>query len=75
VNEIAKLLKVTDINARFLFKNNPLVVSKRAVKHPFPTPCTIGDAIKKYVDLRGTLRKKLLTDLAPYCTDDAEKQR
>lgn len=62
----AKLLKIDSLDSKFVFKTNPDFVTKRstAAKHPFPTPCTIYEALLKYVDLRGALRKKLLSDLS-----------
>lgn len=62
------------LETKFGFKANP-ANAKRAVKHPFPTPTTVENALRHYVDLRGTLRKKLLADLSPYCEDETEKQR
>ena len=53
-----------DLNAKFVLRPNPESTKKTAVKHPFPTPCTVEEALKKYVDLRGPLRKKLLADIA-----------
>jgi len=60
-----------------VFKSNPNSVSKRstAAKHPFPTPVSVGEAIKLYVDLRGPIRKKLLLDLSEHCTDEDEKNK
>jgi hypothetical protein len=60
------------LDTRFILKANPN--SKRAGKHPFPTPTTVEQALRKYVDLRGPLRKKLLSDLAEICLDPIEKQ-
>ena len=48
--------------------------SKKAnAKHPFPTPCTVREALTKYVDLRGPLRKKLITDISSNCIDESAK--
>ena len=61
------------LDQAFVFKANPNAQSKRAAKHPFPTPTTVEEALKRYVDLRGALRKKLLTDLAGFATDPQDK--
>jgi NADPH-ferrihemoprotein reductase len=75
VKLVAQLLKA-DLNQRFVFKTNPNVAKRStAAKHPFPTPCTVREALTKFVDLRGALRKKLLTDLASHCADESEKQK
>ena len=64
-----------DTDAIFSFKPNPNAQSKRstAAKHPFPTPVSVGEALRKYVDLRGTMRKKLLTDLISHAKTDSVK--
>jgi NADPH-ferrihemoprotein reductase len=75
-HQVAKLLGY-DLSQRFAFKSNPNFESKRstAAKHPFPTPCTVQEALTKYVDLRGALRKKLLSDLIPHCINEEDKQK
>lgn len=71
VAKVATLLGY-DLEKRFVFKANP--DSKKAnAKHPFPTPCTVREALTKYVDLRGALRKKLLTDISTHCVDESAK--
>lgn len=74
VQTVASLLGF-DLKAKIAFKPNPNLVSKRSTsaKHPFPTPCTVEEALARYVDLRSALRKKLLTDLAAYCSNEVEK--
>ena len=76
VEWIAKEVLKMDPDQWFVFKHNTNSGSKRSTpaKHPFPTPIIVGDAIRKYVDLRGQLRKKLLQDLAEICLDPTEKQ-
>jgi sulfite reductase alpha subunit-like flavoprotein len=78
VELVAKLLGFyNDLEQRFMFKPNPNFASKRAAapKHPFLGPCTVREALTKYVDLRGQLRKKLVTDLAGHCTDAETKKK
>lgn len=36
-------------------------------KHPFKTPCTVFEAMKKFVDLRGAVSKKMLKELSTHC--------
>ena len=70
VEEVARLLSY-DLSKRFIFKQNPS--AKRPAKHPFPGPCTVREALTRYVDLRGPLRKKLLTDLSQHIKNDEAK--
>lgn len=63
------------MNKKFVFKTNPNSNKKGPVKHPFPAPLTIREALSDFVDLRGAIRKKTLKDLANYCTDEDEKQK
>lgn len=56
----------------FIFKNAEGDDEKR--KHPFPTPCTIGDALTKYCELRGQIDRKIFKDLSQYATDDEDKK-
>ena len=55
VEWIAKEVLKMDPDQWFVFKHNTNSGSKRSTpaKHPFPTPIIVGDAIRKYVDLRG----------------------
>lgn len=72
----AELLSLgSDLDQRFIFKANPDGKRGSAAKHPFPTPVSIYDALTRYVDMRGSLRKKLLSDLSGHCTDEVEKMR
>lgn len=57
---------------KFVFKNAEGDDEKR--KHPFPTPCTVGDALTKFCDLKGPIDRKLFKDLAPYATSEEEKK-
>jgi len=54
---------------------NPIAKKKENVKHPFPTPISVKDALEQFVDLRGTLKKKTLRDLSDYCKDEDEKKK
>lgn len=45
-----------------------------AIKHPFPTPCTLGDALAKYCDLARAPTKKMLTALQPKIEDPAARE-
>lgn len=74
VNMCAKRLGF-DLNQRFAFVNNPHAKKKDNVKHPFPTPITIKEAIGSFVDLKGPIRKKLLKDLSGFCKDPVEKKQ
>jgi len=53
------------LDQKFMFVSNPLS-AKKGAKHPFPTPISVRDALEKFVDLRGPLRKKTLKDLSAY---------
>lgn len=64
-----------DLDKKFVFKTNPNSNKKGVVKHPFPTPITIKDALSDFVDLKGAVGKKAVKDLANYCTDEEEKQK
>lgn len=64
-----------NLNQRFVFKANPNSAKKGNAKHPFPTPTTVREALLKFVDLKGPIRKKLLKDISVHCTDEDEKQK
>lgn len=42
-------------------------------KHMFPTPCTIGDALRRYCDVQGIPRHSAVSALIPYVTDEAQR--
>ena len=56
----------------FIFKNAEGDNEKR--KHPFPTPCTVGEALTKYCELRGPVDRKIFHDLSQYATEEEDKK-
>lgn len=42
---------------------------------PFPTPCTVRDALVRYCDLTSLVRKRILKDLASYSNNPEERSR
>jgi hypothetical protein len=53
-----------DLDQWFVLKKNPKSTKKGNLKHPFPTPLSVRDALLNFVDLRGYVSKKTLEDLA-----------
>ena len=47
---------------------NDTNTKKSAAKHPFATPCTLFNAVKQFVDLRGSVAKKTIKNFSSYCT-------
>lgn len=47
---------------------------KGTAKHPFVTPCSAFDAIKKFVDLRGAISKKTIKAFAAYSQNEEEQK-
>jgi NADPH-ferrihemoprotein reductase len=64
-----------DLDTKFVLVHNPKSTKKGTVKHPFPTPITVREALEYFVDLRGPIRKKTLKDLSECCRDETEKNR
>ena len=62
-----------DRHKSFVFQSN--VGGAKSIKHPFPTPCTVSDAMKRFVDLSGSVSKKTLNSFAGHCLDPKEKDR
>ncbi len=56
----------------FIFKNKEGDDGKN--KHPFPTPCSVGDALTKYCELRGPVDRKIFKDLSQYATEEEDKK-
>ncbi|CDW71895.1 nadph--cytochrome p450 reductase [Stylonychia lemnae] len=69
----AERLKI-DINKKFILKTNPNSSKKGSIKHPFPTPATVQQALQDYIDLKGKVGKKTLKDLSNHATDTSEKE-
>lgn len=44
----------------------------RSAKPVFPTPCTVRDALTRYCDFNGSVRKDFLSQLANFATDEAQ---
>ena len=70
INRICKRLNL-DKEFKFVFSNEER--DKEVRKHPFPTPCTIGDALRKYSDLRGPLDRNTFKHLSEFAIDESEK--
>lgn len=49
--------------------------SGKAAKFPFETPCSAFEAIKKFVDLKGSVAKKTMKNFAAYCLLESEKAK
>ena len=61
-----------DKNFRFIFVNED--EDKELRKHPFPTPCTIGEALTKYWDLKGHLDRNIFKHICEFASDESEKK-
>ena len=61
VAEIASLFKITNLDQLIDFKD---ASSSRVQKLPFPTPCTIREALTQYVDLSCAPSRTFISNLA-----------
>lgn len=64
----------------FVFELNPNCAQavKKGVsgtKHPFKTPCSIYEALTKFVDLKGAISKKTLKVFSEFCSSSEEKEQ
>jgi sulfite reductase alpha subunit-like flavoprotein len=48
---------------------------KLTVKKPFPTPCTVRQAVTRYIDLSSSPSRKLIRDLAFLCDNEEDSER
>lgn len=62
-----------NLDEQFVFIQNVDSV-KKAKKHPFPTPCSIRDALTKFVDIKGTLKGRTIQDLSSFADDEQDKK-
>jgi NADPH-ferrihemoprotein reductase len=46
-----------------------------AAKAPFPTPCSVREALTRYLDLKGIPRRSTLSQLASFAQDAAQRER
>ena len=78
VGRAARVLGVDgDMQACFCFGLNANYsgkVSKGPSKHPFPTPCTVEQALTAFCDLTGPVKKKMLVDFAGFCADSQQRE-
>lgn len=44
-------------------------------KHPFPCPCTLGTALRHYVDISGRPSSYVVRELTAFTSDPADKER
>jgi len=64
-----------DLKTVFSVEQNPDVPSKGKFKHPIPSPISVETYLTRFCDLQGTLRKKQLKDLAPFCSNEDNKNK
>jgi len=74
VNKAANKFNL-NLNDIFEVTQNPDVPSKGKFKHPFPSPIKVRTYLTKFCDLQGALRKKQLKDLAPFCSNEDNKNK
>jgi len=74
VQKAASLLGL-ELKTVFSVEQNPEVVTKGKFKHPIPSPISVETYLTRFCDLQGALRKKQLKDLAPFCSNDDNKNK
>ena len=60
-----------DVAQKFSLSTNKRFAKNRNIKKPFPSPITVGDYLRKYIDLQGVLKKTTLKALAELLTKEA----
>ena len=73
--DVLKILEHIGISKKEREKSFWFVPSTKAAKLPFETPCTPFEAIKKFVDLKGTVAKKTMKNFASYCVSEVDKSK
>eukprot|EP00587_Corethron_hystrix_P003147 CAMPEP_0113305172 /NCGR_PEP_ID=MMETSP0010_2-20120614/4892_1 /TAXON_ID=216773 ORGANISM="Corethron hystrix, Strain 308" /NCGR_SAMPLE_ID=MMETSP0010_2 /ASSEMBLY_ACC=CAM_ASM_000155 /LENGTH=669 /DNA_ID=CAMNT_0000159511 /DNA_START=118 /DNA_END=2128 /DNA_ORIENTATION=- /assembly_acc=CAM_ASM_000155 len=78
VNDISTIRRVAqrlgyDVDAIVRTGPGEAVKKKESFRHPFPTPCTVGEILGRYCDLTGPLRRSDLKILSNYTTDELDK--
>lgn len=71
VDRAAKLLGL-ELDQIIHFEREIQHENPAQIKLPFPTPITVRDALTKFCDLTGELKKKTLTDLSKFAKNEAE---
>ena len=71
VKQVATALNL-DLDDRFVL--SPVSGKEAEFKHPFPTPCTVGECLSRYCDLVAAPRRGELKLYAIYASDPEEKQ-
>lgn len=64
-----------DLDDVFEITQNPDAPSKGKFKHPVPSPISVKTYLTKFCDLQSALRKKQLKDLAPFCSNEDNKNK
>jgi NADPH-ferrihemoprotein reductase len=60
-----------DHTQKFSLSTNKRFAKNRNIKKPFPSPITVGDYLRKYIDLQGVLKKTTLKALAELLTKES----
>jgi len=58
-----------DLEASFVLEGH-----QADYKHPFPTPCTVRQALSRFCDIHGIPRRSLMKDIAPFATSPPERE-
>lgn len=72
---VERVARALDADLEQWFDVKPVTGAGKPAPAPFPTPCTVRTALTQYCDLMGMPRKALLTSLAHFATDPAQKAR
>lgn len=74
VNEVLKLLSLSEADLSRPITFVPKEGSNYKVKRPFPTPCSLGDALRRFCDLGRAPTKKMLQAMHPTLPSDEIKE-
>lgn len=73
-SKVEKLARTLGFNLEDIFVLEPAdSADKSSFKYTFPSPCTIGDALTKYLDIQGLPKHSTVTQLLAYVTDVDQK--
>lgn len=75
--DVAAVLPLLGLTQADLGRQITFVAAEGAgipVKRPFPTPCTVGEALSRYCDLSRAPNKRMLQALQPKLLNDAAKE-
>ena len=74
VKNVAEKILGLDTGKNFKLNMSKKFEKNKNIKKPFPSPISVGDYLRKYIDLQGVLKKTTLKSLADLLNGETQPE-